>query len=442
MTLASLAARAALSLTLLAFASTARAQQVTPEQGAAALQELERLIRERYVVAEKREPLAAMLRAGRASGRYSLTDGRALALRVTEDLHALSKDGHLDLRWDPADHAQLVAAEAARKQGQQSANAHDEEQARLHNHGLEELRILDGNIRYLRLSSFHWRPDTTGAAYDAAMRFLRDGDAVVIDIRGNGGGSTSAVRYAISHFFPGEPERLLMTFTDDEGRPDQSRVLGYLPAGRVTRGPLYVLTDYGTFSAGEEFAYHVKQFKLGTLVGEKTGGGANNNALFPLAPGFVASISYFSPKHGVTGGNWDGTGVEPDIATAPRDALAAAQAHALEALVAKAEGAARARYSWALAAARAAWRPVTLKPTELARYAGRYGERTVTVEGGGLVFQRDGRPPVRLTPLGDDLFAFEGMTGVRVRFKPEGRAATALELLYADGGSASHPRTR
>ena len=96
------------------------------------------------------------------------------------------------------------------------------------------MTVLDGNVRYLRIRSFHWQPDATGAAYDSAMRFLRDGDAVIVDLRGNGGGSTSAVRYAISHFMPASPERLMMTFQGDDGAPDQSRVLGHLPAGRVT----------------------------------------------------------------------------------------------------------------------------------------------------------------------------------------------------------------
>lgn len=437
MTLASLAARAALPLTLLLFPAAAASQPVAPAQAEAALSEMERLVRERYVAVDKREPLAAVLRAGRASGRYGVTDPHELAVRVTEDLRAASGDGHLSLSWDPAEHAQLSAAPAGQDAGEADAYA---EEARRANHGLGEMRILDGNVRYLRLDTFHWVPDATGEAYDGAMRFLRDGDAVIIDIRGNGGGSDRAVRYAVSHFMPGEPERLLMTFNDDEGRPDQSRVHGYLPAGRVTRGPLYILADSGSFSAAEEFAYHVKHFRLGTLVGERTGGGANNNALFPVAPGFVASISVFVPKHAVTGGNWEGTGVEPDVAAASRDALAAAHLHALEALAAK-DGPGRARHAWALPAARAALRPVALKPAELARYAGRYGDRAVEVRDGALVYRREGQPDARLTPLGDGLFAIEGRTSARLRF-PAGGKASALEVLRADGSSASHPRTR
>ncbi|MBL7537684.1 S41 family peptidase, partial [Escherichia coli] len=75
-----------------------------------------------------------------------------------------------------------------------------ERRARRDNQGLGETRILPGNIRYLRITAFEWVQDQTGVAYDAAMRFLRDGDAIVIDLRGNGGGSHAAVRYLLSHF--------------------------------------------------------------------------------------------------------------------------------------------------------------------------------------------------------------------------------------------------
>src|SRR3546814_17251137 len=102
------------------------------------------------------------------------------------------------------------------------------------------------------------------------MRVLEGGDAVIIDVRGNGGGSHDAVRYVLSHFMP--RGQLLISFVEAGKEPEQSFTLGELPAGRMIGKPLYVLIDGGVGSAAEELAYSVQQFGLGRLVGETTAG--------------------------------------------------------------------------------------------------------------------------------------------------------------------------
>jgi C-terminal processing protease CtpA/Prc len=180
------------------------------------------------------------------------------------------------------------------------------------------MRILPGNMRYLKVAGFRWVDDESGAAYDAVARFLRDGDAIIIDLRGNGGGSHGAVRYLISHFLA--PNTLELTFLK-AGEQSQSRALDYLPAGRLTGRPLYVLIDGRTGSAAEAFAYDVQQFTRGKLIGEKTAGAANNNGFTPIAPGFMLSVSFGRPVHAVSQSNWEAVGVSPDVAVAPDQAL-------------------------------------------------------------------------------------------------------------------------
>src|SRR5205809_7270344 len=112
-------------------------------------------------------------------------------------------------------------------------------------------------------------------------------------------------------------KQVLMAYHDGmSGRTEYSDVELQLAAPRMAGKPLYVLTSGGTGSAAEEFAYHVKMFKLGTLVGETTAGAANNDTIYPIAPGFVASISTGRAIHPVSHDNWEGTGVAPDIAIA------------------------------------------------------------------------------------------------------------------------------
>src|SRR3546814_19828074 len=107
------------------------------------------------------------------------------------------------------------------------------------------------------------------------MRVLEGGDAVIIDVRGNGGGSHDAVRYVLSHFMP--RGQLLISFVEAGKEPEQSFTLGELPAGRMIGKPLYVLIDGGVGSAEEEFAYRVQQVGLGRRVGENTAAGAHVN---------------------------------------------------------------------------------------------------------------------------------------------------------------------
>jgi hypothetical protein len=88
--------------------------------------------------------------------------------------------------------------------------------------------------------------------------------------------------------------------------------------------PVYVLTSSRTFSGGEEFAYDVKALGRATLVGELTGGGANPTGGVPLGNGFVASIPFGRPENPITGSNWEGHGVDPDIAVPAGEALGVA----------------------------------------------------------------------------------------------------------------------
>ena len=100
-----------------------------------------------------------------------------------------------------------------------------------------------------------------------------------------------------------------------------------------------MLTSPRTGSASEEFASHIKNFKLGTLVGATTAGAGHRNSLFGTPEGFVVSVSVGTAIHPVTGTGWEGTGVVPDLAVPVAEALDAAHADALKGLVAKATGA-------------------------------------------------------------------------------------------------------
>ncbi|MBA3258377.1 MAG: S41 family peptidase [Gemmatimonadales bacterium] len=321
-------------------------------------------------------------------------------------------------------HAAAIASPAS----EDGSEARARRQALRAHHGLAESRILAGNVRYLKITGFEWVRDETGLAYDGAMRFLKGGDAVIVDLRGNGGGSSEAIQYLTSHFL--DADTLLLTFLQGSETPFQSRSLSHLPAGRLKGKPLYVLIDGGVASAAEEFAYHVHQFKLGELVGARTAGAANNNRFVPIAPSFVLSVSVGRPVHAVSKANWEGVGIEPSVEAPPTQALDVAHSLALGRL-ARTRGAAPediADYAWARTGVEARLHPVSLPPERLRALAGAYGEISVAFRNGALWLTRLNRPARRLTPLtSGGLFAVEEIDVLRVRFTPKG-----LELLRQD----------
>lgn len=428
-----LLASAALVLTAPAAPTLARQVAIGVEQAApyalsrtdrdAALAAISAAVRASYVFPEKDAAIVGRLEKARRDGRYDTGDAGTFAERVTEDLRAASGDSHMYLLHDRAQYAAATSADPASESG---SAAFERRAAIRDNHGLVEQRILPGNIRYLKIAGFQWVQDETGTVYDSALRFLKDGDAVIIDVRGNPGGTHEAVRYLVSHFM--DPEVLEMTFLKGGEAPRQSWTLDHLPAGRLKGKPLYVLIDGNTGSAGEAFAYDVQQFKLGELIGAKTAGAANNNKFVPVAPGFMLSVSFGRPVHAVSQGNWERVGVAPTVEAPPPRALDIAQSLALTRLAA-APGAtpeALAEYAWARVAVEAVLKPVSIQPARLEAWAGPYGEITISLRDGKLWMTRAGRPPRGLTPLtAEGLFAVDGSEMLRARF-----GDTKLETLW------------
>jgi Peptidase family S41/N-terminal domain of Peptidase_S41 in eukaryotic IRBP len=407
-----------------AFGQAPTAPSLSAAERTAALKAITAVLEESYVFPDVRPKLVERLRRSEEAGRYEVDDPRAFADRVTEDLRDVAHDRHLSIQFAPAEYA-AATADSGTDQGSEEL---ERRQAQRDHYGLAELKILPGNIRYLRITGFEWVRDETGAAYDDAMRFLKDGDAIIIDLRGNGGGSAAAVQYLTSHFLPADT--LLLTFLHDSAAPAQSRTLNYLPAGRLQGKPLFVLIDGGVASAAEEFAYHVQQFKLGELIGATTAGAANNNKFVPVAPGFMLSVSFGRPVHAVSKTNWEGVGIKPSVETPPVQALDVAESLALTRL-AQAPGITPeqlADYTWARTGVEARLRPVSIPPKQLRALAGAYGDVNVTFRDGALWLTRPSRPTRRLVPMNvEGLFAVEGADVLRVRFQPK-----RLELLWWD----------
>jgi Peptidase family S41/N-terminal domain of Peptidase_S41 in eukaryotic IRBP len=380
-----------------------------------------------YVFPEKRTQIVEAIRADNAQGRYSNLPPSDLANRLSATLFSASNDKHLNVSFDP------VRSKGLDEAADPLDHAFfDAEGLRL-NQGYVRQEILPGNIRYVRIQMFFWTDKITAEVIDSAAQFLSGGSAVIIDLRGNGGGHMAAVQRLISYLMPAKSTPLMTFFDGSTGKSLVTKSTVKLPSARIAGRPVYVLIDRGSFSAAEEFAYHIQQFKLGTLVGEKTAGGANNNIFVSLPEGFIASVSFGRPIHPVSKTNWEGVGIAPDKAVPGPAALDVALTEALTALLQSTDPKVKAEAEWELPVVKARLAPTTISLEELQSLTGIYGEREIRLNGDKLTSYRAGLPPIELTPMGDGLFAAVGRSDARFSFVRNAPDSVVLEIQFRDG---------
>lgn len=411
--------------------------EVDAELVAGTVDRIEGVLDDLYVMSEKVPGIMDKLRGTMQDGKYAgMPDPAGFALQLTEDLRRASGDLHLAVRFDPP-----LASMLENFQGKEPpAPPLVGPGSSIGNHGVKEVRILDGNIGYLDLRLFD-DPAAGGEAVVAAMHLLADCMAVIIDLRNNPGGHGEMVRLISSYFLDDRPRHLdtVHDMTDDSYHQMWSQV--FVPGRKMTDTDLYILTSRRTGSAAEAFPYIFKHLSRATIVGERTAGAAHPIKPVSLGRGFVMNVPYARPVNPNTGGNWEGTGVQPDIQIDPERALATAHLAALEKLAAsESDPLTKAGYEWSLASVRSRSNPVELDVPTMQTYTGIYGKRSITLDGGELVYRFAGKPPMRMVPLDTDLFMFEEVPYFRVRIVVENDRVTAVQGLYDNGRVVTYPK--
>jgi hypothetical protein len=202
------------------------------------------------------------------------------------------------------------------------------QRGRLDNFGIRQVERLDGNVGYLDVRRVAM-PANAGPAITAAMELVAGTYALIIDLRHNGGGSPEGVALWCSYLLPERPTHLNDIFHADTGETRQFWALPYVPGTRYVDPPVYVLTSSHTFSGGEDFCYTLQALGRAELIGETTGGGAHPTRPFPISRAVHIGIPFARSINPVTGTNWQGTGVVPDVAVPSEQARDVAYAKAL-----------------------------------------------------------------------------------------------------------------
>jgi retinol-binding protein 3 len=275
------------------------------------LQKIDSLLENKYVIAEKAGAYAEGFRKHYVAGAYdSVVDARTFGERVTADLQAITHDKHNTFRViEPSDVGEKV-----------ESNLHHPVRyyrIRMKEHtGFTKLEWIDGRIGYLELRRFNLLGEAK-EMLGVAMKFLEGADAIIIDIRENGGGSGD---YLSSYFLP-HPTQLTGAYYREGNDLQESWTSRNIEGERMLDIPLFVLTSKKTFSAAESFAYDMKVRKRATLIGDSTKGGAHDVGYFKIDDQFEMYLSIGRGINPVTNANWEGLGVIPDIVVPASAAL-------------------------------------------------------------------------------------------------------------------------
>jgi hypothetical protein len=261
-------------------------------------------LRDRYVFPEVGERAAARINAALAAGDYDrLADRNVFVQRLDADVRAIAKDKHLNI-FSPA------GAPRPRGPARPVSEA-----------GVIRADTLAGGIGYIEIVEFP-PPQAFKPVIDRAMSALKGSRGLIIDVRRNGGGFPESVAYLASYLVkPGRHLSTIISRTPNTKEFTRETFSSMPTPVSFADVPVYVLTSQETFSGGEDFAYTAQAFKRGTIIGEVTGGGANPTGPVDLGHGVIARIPFGRSENPITKANWEGRGVQPDVAVAASDAL-------------------------------------------------------------------------------------------------------------------------
>lgn len=303
------------AVVLIAQATAANAEVLDQAEQVKVINAAADLIESRYVDAIKAREVAKALRHSKDRWKEPRS-GDAFALQVTAFLRLLSKDGHLGLSYSEESISQqggeavFSAAEMERWYGSQL------------NYGVEKIERLPGNVILLDLRFFP-PPSMAGDVFAAAMTVVAQGNALILDLRRNSGGAETANLLTGYLLEGGSP------LSGSYNRPTDTHTYATSPAwvpGRRfgSSKPVYILTSHATFSAAEAVAYDLQALKRAVIVGETTGGGANPFEYRRIHAHFAVDLPESQSVSPITGTNWQGVGVKPDVQVPAEQALSKA----------------------------------------------------------------------------------------------------------------------
>ncbi|QMW02494.1 S41 family peptidase [Spirosoma foliorum] len=403
---------------------------LSEQEKIAVIQSVSKIMQQAYVFPNVGQRMATQLTANLTNKLYrKLDDPVAFAARLTDDLVSVSHDKHIRVFFDPE--WVKAAKTAVTKQDSLAVLYRDLASWKKDNFGFKAINVLPGNIGYLKLDAM-MDVKFGGETGVAAMNYLSNVDALIIDLRENHGGSNMGSLIA-SYLFDGEPVQLAELHLREGNKIIQEWTLAHVPGKRMPDTPVYILTSNFTFSAAEAIAQRLKVLKRAITIGEKSGGGAHITEQRVATDRFCVFVPFGRSIGDPTKEtDWEGVGVIPDISVPANDAFDTAYQLALSNL-SKTSSGSTVNYQWYLENANAKATAVSLPVTLLDSYAGDYADMKIRINEGRLTFQKGKQMIYRLTPINSETFLVEGMPYLRLKFIKENNRVSTLIRVYDNG---------
>ncbi|HQR34345.1 MAG TPA: serine hydrolase [Blastocatellia bacterium] len=277
-------------------------------------------LNEAYVFPDVAQKMEQAIRGKVQQKEYDgITDAAEFARKLTTHLQEISHDKHLRVFLN--DGSRFGATPQQQNQ-----------MAIKRNFGFEKAERLSGNIGYLDLRGFEPANQASETA-TAAMNFLANTDALIFDLRQNGGGDPAMVAFLSSYLFENRTH-LNSIYSRPTDKTEEFWTRETVPGKKFGNKPVFVLTSNRTFSAAEEFTYNLQNLKRATIIGETTGGGAHPVQPRKLGNQFTITVPFARSINPISKTNWEGTGVKPDVAVPADKALKVGHLAALKAVLA------------------------------------------------------------------------------------------------------------
>jgi len=224
-----------------------------------------------YVFPEIAKQMETAIRGRMRNKEYDqITSAALMAQMLTSHLRAVNPDKHLTVTYS----YQSVPLNDGKSKPTPEQLERMQRFAASINYGFEKIDRLEGNIGYLRIDGFI-SADVGGETAIAAMNFLANTDALILDMRYSTNGGDPSMSVLLSSYLFDKPVHLSDIYWRDGNRTEQSWTMPYVPGKRYVGKDVYFLTSKDTISAGEGFVYDLQNLKRATVIGETTAGAAN-----------------------------------------------------------------------------------------------------------------------------------------------------------------------
>lgn len=283
-----------------------QSEHFTEEYKTQTIHRLCEMMNERYVFPDVAKKTEEHLLAQLKSGHFDqFKDDEAFAGALTESVQMINKDKHMRIRKNPP-----YVAEPETPERMIEERLARMKRSRNYNAGFHSAKVLEGNVGYLDLRGFAYVREGRPMA-DAYMKTLANTDAVIVDLRKNGGGDPETVQYLCSYFFDDKVHLNSLYFREGDRTIDYWTI--DVDGEKMADVPLYVLTSQKTFSGAEEFSYNMQTQNRAILIGQTTGGGANPGGSAPINEHLTVFIPTGRAINPITKTNWEGIGVKPEF---------------------------------------------------------------------------------------------------------------------------------